>query len=221
MRILTRCSDLVLANIHGLLDRLEKPIVMIEQVIREMEDRLASARSYAARAIAPERRLGREVAEQRTAVELWMNKARAAVTANRDDLARLALARKKEHERLATELTEQHKTALETSVQVRASLHAVESALAEARRRQRCLMARHGAALARQELYRAHGNPMADWSTTAAKLERFAERVTELEEEINAQDELQSLTGEEVAFAQWQFETELDQELTDLKKQAK
>ena len=94
MRILSRFSDLVSANFHSLFDRLENPIVMIEQVVREMEDRLAAARSYAATAIAAERRLARELAAQRAAVDLWLNKARVAVAAKRDDLARLALAQK-------------------------------------------------------------------------------------------------------------------------------
>lgn len=220
MRIWTRCSDLVLANIHSWLDRVENPIVMTEQVIREMEDRLAAARSYAASAIAAERRLGRELAEQRTAVELWMNKARAAVTANRDDLARLALARKKEHETLAAELTEEHRMALETTVRVRASLQALESGLAAARRRQRCLIVRHHAALARLELCRANGTPLAGWSTTTAKLEHFANRVTELEDEVNAQAEVQGLTGLEATFAGWESETELARELNELKRKA-
>ena len=220
MRILSRFSDLVSANFHSLFDRLENPIVMIEQVVREMEDRLAAARSYAATAIAAERRLARELAAQRAAVDLWLNKARVAVAAKRDDLARLALARKKENETLAAELAEQHGTALETTVQVRASLHALESSLATARRRQRCLIARHRAALARRELCRANGTPLAGWSTTTAKLEHFAERVTDLEDEINAQADVQGLTGVEATFAEWQTEIELDRELNELKKKA-
>jgi len=100
MRILSRFSDLVRANFHSLFDRLEKPMVMIEQVVREMEDRLAAARSYGATAIAAERRLARELAAASGQLwNLWMNKARAAVAANRDDLARLALARKRKTNR--------------------------------------------------------------------------------------------------------------------------
>src|SRR5262249_53455953 len=144
--------------------------------------------------------------------------ARVAVTANRDDLARLALARKKEHETLAAELTEHHKTALETTAQLRASLQALESSMAAARHKQRCLIARHRAAPARQELCRANGAPLAGWSTTAAKLEHFAEKVTELEDEINAQAQVQGLTGVEATFAAWESETEIDQELNDLKR---
>ena len=46
MRILSRCTDIVVANINELLDRAENPEVMIAQVIREMEDDLAAARAH-------------------------------------------------------------------------------------------------------------------------------------------------------------------------------
>jgi phage shock protein A len=92
--------------------------------------------------------------------------------------------------------------------------------LAAARRRQRSLIARHGAALARLELCRANGTPLAGWSTTAAKLEHFAEIVAELEDEINAQAEVQGLTGVEAMFAGWESETELDRELNELRRKA-
>src|SRR5580658_9012273 len=98
MRILSRCSDIIVANINVLLDKAENPEAMIGQVIREMEDDLAVARSHAACVIAAERRLSRDLAEQRIGIEFWQTKARAGVAANREDLARVALARKKELE---------------------------------------------------------------------------------------------------------------------------
>ncbi len=151
MRILSRCSDIVVANIHAMLDRLESPEAMIGQIIREMEDGLALARSYAASAIAAERRLGRELSQQHVAVELWRAKARAAVAANRDDLARLALARKQEHAAMAADLEAQHAAAVETSAQVRASLNTLQDSFAAAQRKQKSLIARHRAAQLRQQ----------------------------------------------------------------------
>ena len=79
MRILSRCSDLLVANINVLLDKAENPEAMIGQVIREMEDDLAVARCHAAGAIAAERGLSRELAEQRIGIEYWHTKARATV----------------------------------------------------------------------------------------------------------------------------------------------
>jgi phage shock protein A len=220
MRILSRCSNIMVAKINALLDRLESPEVMTGQIVREMEDGLAQARSYAASAIAAERRLGRELAQQQIAVEFWQTKARAAVAAKRDDLARLALARKQEHETLAAELATQHAAALETSTQVRASLDALESGLAVARRKQRSMIARHRAAQARQELCRAAGTQVGTEVSAGAKLQRWEERLTDLEDEIAAQTELQGLAGLEKTFAGWESEAELDRELDALKKEA-
>jgi phage shock protein A len=220
MRILSRCSSIVVANINTLLDRMENPEVMLGQIVRDMEHSLAAARSYAASVIAAERRLGRELAQHRSAVEFWQNKARAAVAANRDDLARLAVRRKKEHETLAGELEAQHLVAREANTQVRASLHDLEAALATARRKQRSLIARHRAAQARRELCRSGS---ADFRTGLAlgdKLEHWEERITHFEDEIAGLTEVQNLEGAESAFAHWEAEAEVDRELEALKKKA-
>ena len=220
MKILSRCSDILVANIHSLLDRVENPEGMLGQVVREMEDSLAAARSYAAGAIAAELRLGRELTQQRSAVAFWQEKARAAVAANRDDLARLALARKREHETLLSELESQHLAALETSTQVKAALHDLEAALAAARRKQRSLIARHRAAQARRELCRSAGARHGSDVALGAKLQHWEERITQWEDEAAALVEVQKLEGAESAFARWEVEVELDRELAALKKEA-
>jgi phage shock protein A len=218
MSVMSRCFDIVVANINGLLDRVESPEAMIGQIIREMDDGLAAARRCAAGAIAAERRLGRELAEQRLAAEFWQTKARIAMSANREDLARLALIRKKEHEALAIELETQHAAALQTSKQVRAGLQSLEARLAEARRKQRSLIARHRAAQVRQELSRMAGGRLGTGLTAGAKLQRWEERLTDLEDEIAAQTEVQGMTGPEATFSNWEAEVEFDRELTALKE---
>ena|ERR1700722_2033478 len=219
MRILSRCSDIIVANINAVLDKAENPEAMICQIIHEMEDGLAVARSHAASAIAAERRLSRELAEQHVGIEHWQTKARAAVAANRDDLARLALARKKELETSATELEIQHVAALETSTQVRAALHTLEANLAAARRKQHSLIARHRAAQARQELCRAAGPRLGTGVTPGAKLQHWEQRLTDLEDVIAAQTEVQGLAGPETAITTWEADAEIDRELAALKEE--
>ncbi len=218
MRILSRCSDIIVANLNGLLDKSENPESMIAQVIREMEEGLDVARSHAATAIAMERRLNRELAEQRSGIEYWQTKARAAVAASRDDLARMALARKKELDISAAELATQHTAALETSTQVRASLHDLEINLAAALHKQRSLIARHRAAQTRRSLCRAAGKRLGSHFSLDAKLQRWEQRLTDLEDLVAAEAEVQGLGGSEVAFATWETQTELEQELAELKE---
>jgi phage shock protein A len=219
MSILSRCSEIIVANINALLDKAENPEAMIAQIIREMEDDLAVARSQAASAIAGEHQLSRELAEQRFGMEYWQSKARAAVAANREDLARLALARKKELDVSAAELAVQHTAALETSTQVRISLRALENNLMVARRKQRSLIARHRAAQARQALCRAAGKRLGTGFTSGAKLQHWEQRLTDLEDVIAAQSEVQGHASPEKVFATWETETEIERELAALKEE--
>lgn len=219
MRILSRCSDIIVANLHAILDQAENPEAMISQVIREMEDGLAVARGHAANAIAAERSLNRELADQRSGIEVWQTRARAAVAAKRDDLAREALARKMEHEITAAELASQQAAALETSTQVRRSLHALETNLAAARRKQRSLIVRHRAAQARRALGHAAGNRLGSGFSPAEKFQRWDDRLADLEELIAAESEVPGVGNPDTEFAAWQAEAELDRELVALKEE--
>src|SRR5436305_14531489 len=124
MSIFSRLSDIIASNLNSLLDRVENPEALLVEVIREMEEGLAAARRYAALAIAAERRIGRELEQNRSESERWKNKAREAITAGRDDLARRALSRKREHDDLVHGLETQMVAAGQTSANVRTSLPA-------------------------------------------------------------------------------------------------
>ena len=108
MGVISRVSDIVAANLNALLDRAEDPEAMLAQVIRDMEAGLARARRSAAVAVADERRLGRERDEHRLEAEHWKSRAKEALAAGREDLARRALARKLEHDGMTRDLEEQH-----------------------------------------------------------------------------------------------------------------
>jgi phage shock protein A len=124
---------LIAANTHALLDRAENPETMLKQVVRDMEEGLAAARQQAARAIAAERRLQRELQQNRAAAHRWQEQARRALTAGREDLARKALAQKIEHDDLVKELEAQHAAADSTSKEVKAALRTLETRLAHIR----------------------------------------------------------------------------------------
>jgi phage shock protein A len=221
MGILARLSDLVAANVNALLDRAEDPAKMIAQVIREMEDGLADARRYAAAAIAAERRLGRELDQNRAQAAFWRDRARAALTRDREDLARRMLARKKEHDDLVAGLESQHVQAVQTSAQVRTALRALEARLAEARRKQRSLLARHGAACVRAAVCRA-GPGIAGFGSSQARLDRLENRLVEFEDELAAQAELSQVSdGLEGELSDVEREQAVTEELEELKREVR
>ncbi len=220
MGIFARLSDIITSNINALLDRAENPEWMIAQIIREMEEGLASAKRYAATAIAAERRIGRELEQNRLQVEHWKSKAKQALVAEREDLARRALARKMEHEDLVRSLENQHEQALQTCQNVRTSLHALEARLAEARRKQRTLLARHRAALARVELHRFAGAGFPAFSGSQAKFDRLENQIIDFEDELTALADLHNLqTGLEADFAELERQQAIEGELQEMKRE--
>jgi phage shock protein A len=220
MGIFARLSDIITSNINALLDRAENPEWMIAQIIREMEEGLASAKRYAATAIAAERRIGRELEQNRLQAEHWKSKARQALTAEREDLARRALVRKMEHEDLVRSLESQHAQALQTCQNVRSALHALEARLAEARRKQRTLLARHRAAQARVELHRITGAGFPAFSGAQAKFDRIENQLIDYEDELAALADLHNIqNGLEADFADLERQQAIEQELQEMRRE--
>jgi phage shock protein A len=220
MGVFARLSDIITSNINALLDRAENPEWMIAQIIREMEEGLASAKRYAATAIAAERRIGRELEQNRLSAEHWKSKARQALTADREDLARRALARKMEHEDLVRSLEHQHGEALQTSQNVRNALHALEARLAEARRKQRTLLARHRAAQARVELHRVVGAGFPAFCGAQAKFDRIENQLNDFEDELTALADLHHVqTGLEADFAELERQNAIEDEMEAMKRE--
>jgi len=220
MGIFARLSDIITSNLNALLDRAENPEWMIAQIIREMEEGLASAKRHAATAIAAEHRIGRELDQNRLQVEHWKSKAKQALAAEREDLARRALARKMEHEDLVRSLENQHEQTLRTCQNVRTSLNALEARLAEARRKQRTLLARHRAALARVELHRFAGAGFPAFSGSQAKFDRLENQIIDFEDELAALGDLHNVqNGLEGDFAELERQNAVEAELQEMQQE--
>jgi phage shock protein A len=222
MAILSRLSDIVTANVHALLDRIENPELLSAQVIREMEKSLAAARRYGATAIAAERALARELAQHREEVERWQIRAREALTAGRDDLARRALVRKKAHADLARSLEAQHVIAQQTSERVRDGLHELARRLTDARQRQRAFIARHRAVRVQQELEQVMEPFVPALDGSAGKLDRLENRLRQWEDELAARQEIdQALGGSAAEFVELKTSQTIDEDLLALKQEVR
>jgi phage shock protein A len=93
-----RLTRLIRANVNDMIDQAEDPEKMIDQIIREMQDSIVTARSQVAAMIAQEKELELEVAETSKLASEWGKKAERAVGAGKDDLAREALRRKRDND---------------------------------------------------------------------------------------------------------------------------
>jgi len=153
MTLFRRINDILTANLNDLVDRFEDPEKMLRQAVRELDDALAVSTSAAARSIATQKLLSKEIDSQRDLAALWQRRAAAAVAAGDDDQARRALSRRREHERLAGPLEEQRAAAEKTATRLRRQIDAIKVKRADAGRMLVAQAARQCAVRAYQNLH--------------------------------------------------------------------
>lgn len=152
MPIFRRIADILSANVNDLIDRFEDPESMLRQAVREMEEAVEQTMSAAAKSIASERLLVKQLEEQHRQSELQQAQAKAAVSRRDDAAARLALAARARHDKLAAALADQLTAAQAQNARLRRQLDALRVRLAEARQTMHVYIARNRAALAQKQL---------------------------------------------------------------------
>jgi phage shock protein A len=164
---------------------------MLKQAIREMETSINEVTEQTAKAMASEKTLHRELDRNRQQAGEWKSRAVTAVDAGDDDLARRALSRKQEHEKLIAALEDQLESAHEASTVLRRQLDAMKAKLAEAKRNHATLAARKRAADFRKRVDSQVAGVSTDVDSDAfAKFERLRSKVEQAEAEAEAMAEL-------------------------------
>lgn len=214
MAIFRRITDMLTANVNELVERIEDPEALLRQAVREMEAAVEQTMSAAARSIASERLLSRQVAEHRRQSAALLDTARGAVARQDDSLARSLLADRRRHDDLAAALDDQLTAARTQNARLRRQLDALRLRLAEARQTMHLHVARNRAAAAQRHL--ATDAFRLDVSDDAfSRFDRLRERIDRTAEESQAWLELAGAcpAGEDAA------ETAVERELATLKQE--
>src|SRR5690606_6138137 len=110
------------ANANAALDKLEDPVKMIEQILRELDNDIAKVTAAVTTQMAVEKRFERELKESIDTVEKRDQQARAAIAKGEDELARQALLDKKRHSDKRDQLQINYDNAKATSEKLRKQL---------------------------------------------------------------------------------------------------
>jgi phage shock protein A len=216
--IFKRINDIVTSNINDLLDRVEDPERMVKQIIREMENHIGQAKEGVIGAIASEKQLKNEVEGHQKQVKEWLEKAELALNNDKEELARAAIARKKEHERILANLEPAWEAALKTSNNLKEQLRYLEAKLEEAKRKRGTLVARQRAAEANEQMRDVSSKLKAGFNAQSG-LARMEDKVAEMEARSEALNELeQDSTSLEKEFQAMTEDREVEDELAALKK---
>ncbi len=215
MGLFKRVNDIISANLNELIDGFEDPEKMLRQAIREMEGALSAVLDGAARVMANEKRLAKQLGNWQTQAESWKQRAEMAVRDNDDDAARHAIVRRQECEKMKCALQDQHTATEETARKLRRQIEAMRVRLAEAQRKAATLSARNRVVEARKTF-------VADLSSVGAaqsafgKFDRVCESIELAEAEADARLELSGDQWPSGSSAEHALE--IDAELIEIKK---
>ncbi|HEY8447982.1 MAG TPA: PspA/IM30 family protein [Thermomicrobiales bacterium] len=148
MGIMDRLSRLVRANINELIDSAENPEVMLNQILRDMDSAITQARQQVQDMLVQQKLIEADRDEARRLADEWAAKARRAVQAGKDDLAREALRRKRDNESNAQVYEQQVQTQAQVVEKLKEQLRQLEAKYQATLSRRDTLIARHRAARA-------------------------------------------------------------------------
>jgi len=175
MGIFSRTRDIIAANVSDLLDKAEDPAKMIRLIIMEMEETLVEVRASAARTIADQKEMRRQIARLEKVQLGWTEKAELALSKDREDLAKAALHEKQKAADVAEQL---HREIGELDDALNASeedINKLQSKLREARARQNSIVTRLESANQRARMREMYAGARAD--EAFARFEMLERRV--------------------------------------------
>ena len=225
MGLFQRISDIITANLNEMTESWEDPEKMLRQAIREMEQSIQEVTQETAKVMANQKLLAKELANNQRQMADWQSKAETAVKSGDDDLARKALSRKREHQKLVVALQDQWNSTEEASRTLKNQLEGMKSKLAEAKRSLATLSARQRAADFRKKMHSTPGvlDAPLDDDNAFAKFDRLRARVEQAEAEADALAELRGATpfAEAAAANATRVDVDdLDAELAHLKSKS-
>ncbi|MCL6634562.1 MAG: PspA/IM30 family protein [Peptococcaceae bacterium] len=204
MGLFKRLKDLLEANISDLINRAEDPEKMLNLYVERATEELKQFNIQVNRAVADQLVLRQKIEACRKEIESWTTQARVAVAQDRDDLARIALERKKTAENsladYQAQLAEQEKAVEE----LRSNYRLLEEKLNKARAERDQLVIRQRRAAAMKQASEAvreiaGGSALSDF-------DRMREKVARAEAEAQA--------------TRFTVESSLEDEFARLKKSA-
>ena len=223
MGIVTRFINVIRAYTNSFLDKAEDPEKMLQQMLSDLETQKRQAKQRMTEALALQKRLERDTEKENQEAEKWEQKAILAVQNEKDELAKEALVRKKEHQRRANEFEiqlEKHRSNAEV---LKSGYQKMEDKIEEIKRKKGLLMAKQKQAEAQEKIYQTIEG-IGDTSGTIETMERIEEKVGTMQSKAEAYQEISMDTEKESLERKFDelkgTPEDIETELLELKKRA-
>lgn len=214
--IIGRISDLLSANMNAMLDRAEDPEKMADEYLRQLRSQLYEAKTSVAAAMADERKLQQRTQQQENELRQWQNKAATALRNGDEELARAALQRKVQAEKLAEQYREQHSLQAEQVRLLQDGLVKLETRIAETQAKRELIIAKKNRVRTQQAMQQT-ARGLSD-ASAMDKLGQLESRVDDQLLRAEAMAQLEAGTLEN-RLQQLEAQSDVDAELAELKRQ--
>lgn len=216
MGVIDRVSRLVRANVNDLLDQAEDPEIMIDQILRDMEANIADGRKQVAAMIAQEKELEYDHDETEKLAGAWGDKARRAVEAGKDDLAREALRRQKDYSENSNLYDQQLTAQKEAVTRLKSQLSQLEAKYDATRSQRDVLVARQKRARAQAQIATSLGSSDFSVMDPTSDLDRMERKIRGQEAQTAAMLEMQD-DSVDAQFRELDYDSDIEDKLAELK----
>lgn len=218
MGIFTRIGDILQANINDLIDKAEDPEKMVRQLIIEMDNQVDDATKALGQAMGSQKVAAMELADAKAAAADWNDKAKLALKAGNEALAKKALDAKVGVDQQVAALQANYDQISANVDSLKNQVEQLKMKLDEARSRQQVLVARSRMADAAQKT--AVTITSATTDSAFAKLDALERKITEREataEAYASMSDAEIIIGDEDEFAKLEHEAAVNSQLEALK----
>src|SRR5438874_1582763 len=158
MGVMERLSTLIRANINDMLDHAEDPEIMLNQILRDMETEIGTARSQVADMMAQEKLFSDDLKAEQDKTAHMEERAEYYVRQGNDAMAREALKRKSDSDANIAVLQQQLNAQTDMVTRLRSQLDALQAKYQDALSNRENLLARYHRAKAQQQITRTMSN---------------------------------------------------------------
>jgi phage shock protein A len=210
--IFQRAHDIVQAKTNKALDAAEKPDEMLDLSYEKMLEQLTQVRRALVDIAASKKRLELQEEQLQHSVDHLQDQAKQALQANREDLAKEALARKATAQQQIDEMDPQHQQLVEEEQKLTQTMNALQKRVNDFRTQKETLKAEYTAAAAVSSVDESTAGISKSFKDSGETLQRAQDKISTMQARSGALDELlESGVLEDVGGGTDDIQKELDQ----------